>query len=90
MHRQCQFAYNWLNLLSVFTSTLSLIYAITAQPDDLVRVLRETKAIDDLESAMQLFDTLSSKFAAAKKIQRMVQQIVGRYRELSGPNLSLE
>ncbi|KAH8883451.1 hypothetical protein GQ53DRAFT_811462 [Thozetella sp. PMI_491] len=86
MHRQRRLAYNWLNLLSVFTSTLSLIYAVTAQPDDLAAVLKETKAIDNLEEVTQLFDTLSMKFAAAGKIRRMLQQIVGRYKELCNPD----
>jgi hypothetical protein len=83
MHRQQRFAYNWLNLLSVYTSTLSLIYAVTTQPDNLIDVLKETKAIDDLELAISIFDTLGVKFTAAKKIRRMVEEIVKRYKDLS-------
>lgn len=83
MHRQLRFAYNWLNLLSLFMCSLSLIYAVTAQPDNLFRVLKDTKTIDDLELALELFDTLSIKFTAAKKIRWMVEQIVARYKELS-------
>jgi len=86
MHRQHRFAYNWLNLLSVYTSTLSLIYAVTTRPDNLIDVLKETKAIDDLKLAIVIFDTLSVKFAAAKKIRRMVDEIVKRYEGLSFPN----
>ncbi|KAH7127830.1 fungal-specific transcription factor domain-containing protein [Dactylonectria estremocensis] len=82
MHRQKRFAYNWLNLLSVFTATLSLIYAVTAQPDNLVAVLGETKATDDLELSLDLFQSLSLKFPAAKKMQRMVDQVVKKYQEL--------
>ncbi|KAK6068041.1 hypothetical protein SCUP515_09823 [Seiridium cupressi] len=82
MHRQRRLAYNWLNLLSIFKSTLSLIYAITAQPDNLATVLKETKAIDDLELAVELFDTLSGKFVAARKIQRMFEKVVIKYKEL--------
>ncbi|KAM0809246.1 putative Fungal-specific transcription factor domain-containing protein [Seiridium cardinale] len=82
MHRQRRLAYNWLNLLSIFKSTLSLIYAITAQPDNLATVLTETKAIDDLELAVELFDTLSGKFVAARKIQRMFEKVVIKYKEL--------
>jgi len=82
MHRQHRFAYNWLNLLSVYTSTISLIYAVTTQPENLIDVLKETKAIDDLELAIVIFDTLSVKFAAAKKIRQMVEEIVKRYQDL--------
>ncbi|KAI5304873.1 hypothetical protein KEM56_005784 [Ascosphaera pollenicola] len=82
MHQQQRFAYNWLNFLSLFTSTLSLVYAITAQPDDLGAVLRETRAIADLDIATQLFDTLGLKFVAAKKIQSMVADIHLRYKEV--------
>ncbi|KAG2420373.1 hypothetical protein HFD88_005174 [Aspergillus terreus] len=79
MHRQRRFAYNWLNLLGVFTSTLSLMYAITAQPDNLASVLGETKAVDDLELAIELLDTFGRKFPAAKKIRRMVQEVLKRF-----------
>ncbi|KAH8680268.1 fungal-specific transcription factor domain-containing protein [Ilyonectria robusta] len=82
MHRQKRFAYNWLNLLSVFTSTLSLIYAVTAQPDNLAAVLEETKATSDLELSIELFTALSVKFPAAKKMQRMVDQVVKKYGDL--------
>lgn len=82
MHRQRRFAYNWLNLLSLFTATLSLVYSITARPESLSTVLRETKAIDDLELAIELFDTLGVKFPAAKKISGMVAEISRRYKDL--------
>lgn len=82
MHRQQRFAYNWLNLLSVFTVTLSLVYATTASPHSLASVLKGSKAIQDLEAAMELFDIMSVKFPAAKKIGGMVQQIVIRYRDI--------
>ncbi|XWW97911.1 hypothetical protein V2A60_005907 [Cordyceps javanica] len=83
MHQQRRFAYNWLNFLSVFTSTLSLVYAITAQPDELPVVLAQTRAIEDLELTMQLFETFSLKFAAARTIRRMIEEICRRYRDLS-------
>ncbi|KAL4888863.1 fungal-specific transcription factor domain-containing protein [Aspergillus ambiguus] len=79
MHRQRRFAYNWLNLLSVYTSTLSLMYSITAQPDNLASVLEETKAVHDLELAIELLDTFGKKFPAASKIRRMVQEVLNRF-----------
>ncbi|KAK1950823.1 hypothetical protein LY78DRAFT_594756 [Colletotrichum sublineola] len=82
MHRQQRFAYNWLNLLALFTSTLSLTYATTARPENLAVVLRESKAIETLQLAIELFDTLSVKFSAAKNIKRMVEEIVSRYMEI--------
>lgn len=82
MHRQRRFAYNWLNLLSIFTSTLSLIYATTVQPNDLVTVLKETRGIADLELAVELFDTLALKFTAAGSIRTMISEVAGRYKDL--------
>lgn len=79
MHRQRRFAYNWLNLLGVFTSTLSLMYSTTAQPDNLASVLGETKATEDLELAVELLDTFTRKFPAARKIRRMVQEVLNRF-----------
>ena len=85
MHRQRRLAYNWLNLLALFTSTLSLIYSTTVQPNDLGTVLKETRAIDDLDLAIELFDTLGVKFSAANKIRRMIAEISRRYKDLRGP-----
>lgn len=82
MHRQHRLSYNWLNLLSLFTATLSLVYSTTVQPNDLAATLRETKAIDDLDLAIELFDTLGVKFPAANKIRGMVEEISRRYKEL--------
>jgi hypothetical protein len=84
MHRQRRFAYNWLNLLSIFTSTLSLIYATTVQPKDLGKALKETRAIDDLDLAIELFDTLGMKFSAANNIRSMVAEVSRRYKDLRG------
>lgn len=86
LHQQHRLAYNWLNFLSLFTATLSLIYATTAQPENLATVLRETRAIDDLELAIELFNTLSVKFSAARKIRGMVAEICARYRDVKEGN----
>jgi hypothetical protein len=85
MHRQRRLAYNWLNLLSVYTLTLALIYATTARPDSLPAVLADTGAVDDLRLAVELFETLSAKFSAAGRIKRMVEEIIGRYSTLHNP-----
>lgn len=82
MHRQGRFAYNWLNLLSIFTSTLSLIYATNVQPNDLVAVLKRTRAVEDLDLVIELFDTLGVKFSVANKLRGMVADISSRYKDL--------
>ena len=82
MHQQQRFAYNWLNFLALFTATLSLVYAVTAQPDDLGAILRNTRAIADLDLATQLFETFGLKFSAAKKIQDMIAEISRRYKDV--------
>lgn len=86
MHRQDCLAYNWLNLLSIFTATLSLIYATTVQPDNLTSVLRDKRAVADLDLTIELFDKLSVKFPVAGKIRRMVEQISTRYKEMMEVN----
>ena len=80
MHRQCRFSYNWLNLFGIFNSSLSLMYATTAQPDNLAVFLEQTRATADLELAVELLETFSRKFPSARKIQRMVQEVVTRLR----------
>jgi hypothetical protein len=78
MHRQQQLAYNWLNLSTVFTSTISLMYATTVHPDSLSMVLKRTKALDDLESTTELLDAFGKKFASAKKLKAMVEVVITR------------
>lgn len=82
MHSQRRLAYNWLNLLALFTSTLSRIYATTVRPESLAATLRETRAVEDLDLAIALFDTLGVKFPAANKIRGMVAEISRRYKDL--------
>lgn len=82
MHRQNCLAYNWLNLLSIFTATLSLVYGTIVQPEKLSTVLTETRAVDDLDLAMELFEKLSLKFTAAGKIHRMVDEIARKYKQV--------
>jgi hypothetical protein len=67
----------------MFTSTLSLVYAVTVQLANLATVLKETKAVLDLELAIELLDSLSIQFAAATKIRRMAKKTVQRGKELS-------
>ncbi|OJJ50419.1 hypothetical protein ASPZODRAFT_13499 [Penicilliopsis zonata CBS 506.65] len=78
MHRQHRFSYNWLNLFGVFNSALSLMYATTSQPDHLALVLDRTKAIADLQLVIELLDTFAKKFPSAKRIRRMVQDVVAK------------
>ncbi|KGQ07962.1 Protein STB5 [Beauveria bassiana D1-5] len=82
MHQQGRLAYNWLNFLALFTSTISLVYAVTAQPKDLPTVLSETRVIEDLDLVLNLFGTLGIKFLAATKIRDMIQEISTRYKTI--------
>ncbi|KAJ5804438.1 transcriptional regulator family: Fungal Specific TF [Penicillium psychrosexuale] len=82
LHRQHRLAYNWLNLLALFTATLSRIYSTTVLPENLVTILKETRAIEDLDLAIALFDTLGVKFPAANKIRGMIAEISRRYKDL--------
>lgn len=80
MHQQRSLAYNWLNFLALFTCTISLVYAVTAQPEELVVVLRQSGAISDLDLVLQLFDTFGTRFLAANKIRNMIQEISRIYK----------
>lgn len=72
LHRQSRFAYNWLNLVAVFNSALSLMYTSTAHGDNLSPILDSTRAIDDLGLAVELLEAFGKKFPSAKKIQGMI------------------
>ncbi|PCH04787.1 Transcription factor [Penicillium occitanis (nom. inval.)] len=78
MHRQQRFSYNWLNLAVLFNATLSLMYSTTAQPNNLSQVLESSKAIEDLELSIELLQAFSRKFASAKRIQGMIQIVLGK------------
>lgn len=80
LHRQRRFAYNWLNLVTVYNSALSLMYTSTAQTDNQSLMLDHTKAIDDLEIAMELLESFGGKFPSAKKIQGMIQAVSSKLR----------
>lgn len=56
------------------------MYATTAQPDSLSLVLERTKAISDLELALELLEVFGKKFPSAKKIQGMVQEVLAKMR----------
>ncbi|KAJ5566698.1 uncharacterized protein N7459_010080 [Penicillium hispanicum] len=80
LHRQNRFAYNWLNLVAIFNSALSLMYTSTARADNLSLVLDHVRAIDDLELAIELLDAFGRKFPSAKKIQGMIQAVTAKLR----------
>ncbi|PMB64550.1 hypothetical protein BM221_009389 [Beauveria bassiana] len=86
MHQQGRLAYNWLDFLALFTSTISLVYAVTAQPKDLPTVLSETRVIEDLDLVRNLFGTLGIKFLAATKIRDMIREISTRYKSILAEN----
>lgn len=80
MHRQNRFSYNWLNLVAVFNSALSLLYTSSAQAENSSLVMDHTKALADLDLAMDLLDSFGKKFPSAKKIQSMIRTVTERLR----------
>ncbi|KAI9745107.1 MAG: hypothetical protein M1818_001385 [Claussenomyces sp. TS43310] len=78
MHRQQKYAFNWLNLFSLFTSTLALIYSITVQPNPISSYLQESDSLTDLRLAAHLLHTFGKKFPSALKYQSMVQEVIAR------------
>ncbi|KAJ9304232.1 transcriptional regulator family: Fungal Specific TF [Paecilomyces variotii] len=81
MHLQQRLSYNWLNLFGVFTSSLALMYSVTAQPDSLSSALEQTGAIGDLELAVELLGTFGKKFPSALKCQSMIREVVSRLKD---------
>ncbi|KAJ5688860.1 hypothetical protein N7462_003252 [Penicillium macrosclerotiorum] len=75
LHRQRRFAFNWLNLVAVFNSILSLMYSSTANMENHSLVLDHTRAMNDFELAVELLEAFRRKFPSAKKIQGMVQRV---------------
>ncbi|KAJ5908705.1 hypothetical protein N7495_001387 [Penicillium taxi] len=75
LHRQRRFAYNWLNLVVIFNSSLSLMYTSIAQKEDLSLVLDQPRAATDLELAVEILEAFGNKFPSAKKIQGMIRKV---------------
>jgi hypothetical protein len=80
MYMQKRFAFNWLNLLTIYNLVIALVYSVTVQPENLPASLERLRAVDDLELATELFTVLGQKFPASKTIGAMVAQIIERYR----------
>lgn len=78
LHRQSRFAYNWLNLVAVFNSALSLMYTSTAHGENLSLILDHTKVIGDLGLAVELLEAFGKKFPSAKKIQGMIRAVMAK------------
>jgi hypothetical protein len=87
LHRQRRFAYNWLNLVAIFNSALSLMYTSTAQSENLPLMLDHSRAIDDLELAVELLEVFSRKFASAKKIQSMIRTVSVKLKMYNIPSM---
>ncbi|KAL1305009.1 hypothetical protein AAFC00_003910 [Neodothiora populina] len=78
MKRQGRYAFNWLNLFSVFTATLTLIYSVTAQPEPLTTYLQRCNALQDLSHVLDLLETFGRKFPSAIKCRDIVQDVMAR------------
>ncbi|KAJ5601751.1 hypothetical protein N7510_011285 [Penicillium lagena] len=86
LHRQRRFAYNWLNLVSVFNSVLSLMYTTTTQLDSLSPIPDCPKVLANFELAIELLETFEKKFPSATKIQGMVQTVSKKLRLYTIPS----
>lgn len=86
MQRQGRYAFNWLNLFTVFTATLTLIYSITAQPEPLPTYLQRTNALSDLGIVNGLLVTFGRKFPSALKCRDIVQDVTHRLESFLTPN----
>lgn len=78
MHRQQRFAFNWLNLFSMFTSMVALVYSVTAQPEALSSYLQRSEALSDLRLAADLLQIFEAKFPAAWKCREMLEDVISR------------
>lgn len=82
MQRQKRYAFNWLNLFTVFTATLTLIYSITAQPEPIPAYLGRINALNDLAIVSDLLLTFGRKFPSALKCRDIVQDVMRRLEAL--------
>jgi hypothetical protein len=76
LQQEGRYSYNWLNLFTVFTVTLALIYTTTAQPDPLPLYLQRSTAMRDLEAASSILAIFGRKFPSATKCRDLVSEIV--------------
>ena len=75
MHHQVKFAFNWLNLFTLFTAILTLMYSISAQPDPLPTFLERSGALADLDLAIELLETFGRSLPSALKCRNMVRNV---------------
>lgn len=78
MRRHHRFSFNWLNLFTVFSTTLALIYTITAQPEPIPTYLQQSDALADLRLAAQILQTFGEKFPSALRYRDMVWDVISR------------
>jgi len=86
MQRQGRYAFNWLNLFTVFTATLTLIYSVTAQPEPLTAYLQRTSALNDLALVDGFLVVFGRKFPSALKCRGIVQDVMRRLDSFLEPN----
>lgn len=89
MHRQHRFSYNWLNLVAVFNSALSLMYTSTTKANTLSFEIDHSLAVADLDLAMELLESFSEKFPSARKIQSMIRSVITKL-TTSSPSSSFD
>jgi len=75
MHRQVKLAFNWLNLFTLFTAILTLMYSISAQPDPLPVWLERSGALADLDLAIEILETFGRNLPSALKCRDMVKDV---------------
>ncbi|KAL3424702.1 hypothetical protein PVAG01_03983 [Phlyctema vagabunda] len=78
LHRQQRFAFNWLNLFTFFSSTLALIYTITAQPEPIPAYLERSDGLSDLRLAANILQTFGEKIPSALRYRKMVLEVILR------------
>lgn len=75
MHRHVKLAFNWLNLFTLFTAILTLIYSISAQPDPLPGFLERSGALMDLDLAIDLLEEFGRKLPSSLKCRDMIVDV---------------
>ena len=82
LQEQKRYAFNWLNLYTVFTATLTLIYSIVAQPQPLPTYLRRTTALEDLKIVARILAVFGQKFPSSLKCRDIVEDVIQRLEQL--------
>ncbi|ANB15320.1 Stb5p [Sugiyamaella lignohabitans] len=89
MYRQSKLSFNWLNLVSVFSAALTLVF-ITNQTGWSTTYIDKETTIQDLELTEQLLIRFAMKHAPAKECLAIIKGVIDDLKKTAEPSESFE